>query len=131
MRPACAQVEFPHNLFPDASNKPLLFYTPADWAWIGGLLDVLLPSLYYGVPVLAHRAPKFTGADCFALMQEYQVRHAFLPPTALKMMRQVLVRLECVFGRGSRVARTYVFWWAGQVGQRAAVGLHPRDFLRR
>ena len=30
-------------------------WTPADWAWIGGLIDVLFPSWHHGIPVLAHR----------------------------------------------------------------------------
>ncbi|MGB1546943.1 MAG: acyl-CoA synthetase [Alphaproteobacteria bacterium] len=78
-------VEFPHNLFPKTGD---LFWTPADWAWIGGLLDVLLPSWHHGVPVLAHRASKFDPERAFALMERHKVRNAFLPPTALKLMRQ-------------------------------------------
>jgi acetyl-CoA synthetase len=79
-------VQLPHDFFPQAGD---LYWTPADWAWIGGLLDVLLPSLYFGVPVLAHRAPKFDPEEAFALMGRHGVRNVFLPPTALKMMRQV------------------------------------------
>jgi acetyl-CoA synthetase len=52
-------------------------------------LDVLLPSLYFGVPVLAHRARKFDPEEAFALIGRHRVRNAFLPPTALKMMRPV------------------------------------------
>ncbi len=79
-------VEFPHEGFPREGD---LFWTPADWAWIGGLIDVLLPSLYHGVPVLAHRAQKFDPEAAFRLMAKHGVRNAFLPPTALKMMRQL------------------------------------------
>jgi acetyl-CoA synthetase len=79
-------VEFPQEFFPKADD---LFWTPADWAWIGGLLDVLLPSLYHGIPVLARRMAKFDPEEAFALMARHGVRNAFLPPTALKMMRQV------------------------------------------
>lgn len=63
------------------------FWTPADWAWIGGLLDVLLPALHHGVPVLAHRFPKFEAAAAFSLMERHRITHVFLPPTALKMLR--------------------------------------------
>src|SRR5437763_1005680 len=77
-------VLLPHDFFPQAGD---LYWTPADWAWIGGLLDVLLPSLYFGVPVLAHRARKFDPDEAFALIARHGVRNAFLPPTALKMMR--------------------------------------------
>jgi acetyl-CoA synthetase len=79
-------VEFPHNLFP---RKDDLFWTPADWAWIGGLIDVLFPSWHHGVPVLAYRARKFDPEFAFHLMAKHAVRNVFLPPTALKMMRQV------------------------------------------
>ncbi len=51
--------------------------------------DVLLPSLYHRVPVVAYRAPKFDPEDAFRLMKQYHVRNAFIPPTALKLMRQV------------------------------------------
>jgi acetyl-CoA synthetase len=79
-------VEMPHEFFPQDGD---LFWTPADWAWIGGLIDVLLPSLHHGVPVLAHRFAKFDPEAAFRLMADHGVRNAFMPPTALKMMRQL------------------------------------------
>ena len=79
-------VEMPQELFPQAGD---LFWTPADWAWIGGLLDVLLPAWHHGVPVLSHRFAKFDPEAAFALLSEFGVRNAFMPPTALKMMRGV------------------------------------------
>lgn len=79
-------VQLPQEFFPQSGD---LFWTPADWAWIGGLLDVLLPSLFCGVPVLASRAKKFDPEAAFALIARHKVRNAFLPPTALKLMRQV------------------------------------------
>ena len=79
-------VEFPHNLFPQEND---FFWTPADWAWIGGLIDVLFPSWHHGIPVLAHRAKKFDPEEAFHLIAKYNIRNAFMPPTALKLMRQV------------------------------------------
>ncbi|NYT76315.1 AMP-binding protein [Alcaligenaceae bacterium] len=79
-------VEISHNLFPQEGDR---MWTPADWAWIGGLFDVLLPAWHHGVSVVAHRFQKFTPEAAFQLMQDYQVRNTFLPPTALKMMRAV------------------------------------------
>lgn len=79
-------VEFPHNFFPRRDD---VFWTPADWAWIGGLLDVLLPSLHHGIPVVAHRARKFDPEEAFHLIAKHRIRNAFMPPTALKLMRQV------------------------------------------
>ena len=79
-------VEFPHNFFP---QKDDLFWTPADWAWIGGLIDVLFPSWHHGIPVVAHRAKKFDPEEAFHLIAKHNIRNAFMPPTALKLMRQV------------------------------------------
>lgn len=79
-------VEISHDLFPHAGDK---IWTPADWAWIGGLLDVLMPALHHGVPVVAHRFKKFTGEAAFTFLAEHEIRNSFLPPTALKLMRQV------------------------------------------
>jgi acetyl-CoA synthetase len=79
-------VEFPHSFFPREDD---FFWTPADWAWIGGLIDVLFPSWHHGIPVLAHRAKKFDPERAFHLIARYGIRNAFMPPTALKLMRQV------------------------------------------
>lgn len=79
-------VEISHDFFPQAGDR---IWTPADWAWIGGLLDVLLPALHHGVTVVAKRFAKFDPEAAFALMAKHKVRNAFLPPTALKLMRKV------------------------------------------
>jgi acetyl-CoA synthetase len=79
-------VELPHNFFP---KKDDFFWTPADWAWIGGLIDVLFPSWHHGIPVLAHRAKKFDPEAAFHLIAKHKIRNVFMPPTALKLMRQV------------------------------------------
>ena len=77
-------MEMHHAPFPQPGD---VIWTPADWAWIGGLLDVLLPALFHGVAVVTRRFEKFTADDAFALMERRDVTNAFLPPTALKMMR--------------------------------------------
>jgi acetyl-CoA synthetase len=77
-------VELPHDFFPQPGDR---FWTPADWAWAGGLLDCLLPSLHHGVAVVARKFEKFDPEDAFALMARTQVRNAFIPPTALRMLR--------------------------------------------
>ncbi len=64
-------------------------WTPADWAWAGGLLNALLPALHAGVPVLAHRFERFDPELAAALMSQHRITNAFLPPTALKLMRLV------------------------------------------
>ena len=77
-------VEMPHDFFPQAGD---LFWTPADWAWAGGLLDVLLPSLHHGVPVVSRKFDKFDPEEAYALMAKHNIRNVFIPPTALRMLR--------------------------------------------
>jgi acetyl-CoA synthetase len=66
-------------------------WTPADWAWIGGLMDMALPCLYYGVPLISHRFAKFDPEAALRLMADQRVTNAFIPPTALRLMRQARV----------------------------------------
>ena len=77
-------MEMSHDFFPKPED---VIWTPADWAWIGGLLDVLLPALHHGVPVVAGRFDKFTGEAAFELMSKCEVTNVFMPSTALKMLR--------------------------------------------
>ncbi|TNE42666.1 MAG: AMP-dependent synthetase [Alphaproteobacteria bacterium] len=79
-------VEISHDFFPVAGDK---IWTPADWAWIGGLLDVLFPALHHGIAVVCRRFDKFTAEAAFNLIEKHGIRNAFIPPTALKMMRTV------------------------------------------
>ena len=74
------------NFFPQEGD---LMWTPADWAWTGGLLDALIPAWYYGCPVLGYDGGRFDAEQACHMIARYRVRNAFIPPTALKMMRQV------------------------------------------
>ena len=113
-------VEFPHNFFPKQDD---FFWTPADWAWIGGLIDVLLPSWHHGIPVLAYRGRKFDPEFAFDLMDRHGIRNAFLPPTALKLMRQVKDarnrfghRLRSVGSGGETLGRELLDWGKEALG---------------
>ncbi|MGB3280450.1 MAG: AMP-binding protein, partial [Pseudorhodobacter sp.] len=77
-------MELTHEGFPQPGDKG---WTPADWAWIGGLMDMAMPCLYYGVPLVAHRMRKFDAGAAYALIARHGIRNLFLPPTALKLMR--------------------------------------------
>jgi acetyl-CoA synthetase len=70
---------------PPAPEPQSVFWSPADWAWTGGLMDALLPTLYFGRPIVAWRG-RFSPDLAFELMQQHGVTHSFLFPTALKAM---------------------------------------------
>jgi acetyl-CoA synthetase len=78
--------QLPHEFFPQPGDR---LWTPADWAWAGGLLNGLLPSLHFGVAVVARKFEKFDPEEAFALLARHEVRNIFVPPTALRMMRSV------------------------------------------
>ena len=80
-------VEIPHEFLSSSEPVTDLFWTPADWAWIGGLFDVLLPAWHFGIPVVSYRSQKFDPEFTFELMSKLEIKNTFLPPTALKMMK--------------------------------------------
>jgi acetyl-CoA synthetase len=109
-------IEFPHEFLPQPGDR---FWTPADWAWAGGLLNVLLPGLHYGVPVVAQKFDKFDPEQAFAVMAKMGVRNAFIPPTALRMLRSVPrpnanVRLRSV-GSGGEALGAETYEWGKSV----------------
>ena len=73
--------------FDGKTNKSsnAVFWSPADWAWTGGLMDALLPTLYFGREIIAFRG-RFSPEATFELLQTQRVTHTFIFPTALKAM---------------------------------------------
>ncbi|WP_233259686.1 acyl-CoA synthetase [Ramlibacter sp. WS9] len=87
-----------------------IFWSPADWAWTGGLMDALLPTLYFGRSIVAYNG-RFSPELAFTLMQEHGVTHTFLFPTALKAMmkaypepeKQFTLKLQAMMSAGEAV----------------------------
>ncbi|KPH80069.1 AMP-binding protein [Bosea vaviloviae] len=79
-------VQMPHEFMPQPGD---LAWTPADWAWAGGLLNMLLPALHFGVAVVARPVTRFEPEEAFRLIADLGIRNAFVPPTALRMLRSV------------------------------------------
>lgn len=103
-------VEWPHGFFPKPEDR---FWTPADWAWIGGLFDVLMPSLYFGVPVVASRSGKFEPGAAVDLMKRHEVKNVFLPPTALRLLRQAeaaSLDLRSIASGGEKLGDDVIDW---------------------
>ncbi len=103
-----------HDVFPQAGD---LFWSPADWAWTGGLMDALLPTMYHGYPILGYRG-RFDPEKAFHLCEKYQVRNSFLFPTALKMMMKAVpgprkryeLALRSIMSAGESVGETVFAW---------------------
>ena len=77
------------NMYFERDVFDSVFWTPADWAWIGALGDVLYPAWHYGQPVVGYPMGSFDEATTFELLEEYDVTDTFLPPTAIRMMMDV------------------------------------------
>jgi acetyl-CoA synthetase len=119
-------VEMPHDFFPQPGD---CFWTPADWAWAGGLLDCMLPSLHHGVPIVARKFDKFDPGEALDLMARLQVRNSFIPPTALKMLRsapashgRVDLKLRTLGSGGEALGAETLEWG------RTALGLTINEF---
>ena len=103
-----------HDFFPQRGD---MFWSPADWAWTGGLMDALLPAWLFGVPILGYRG-RFDPEKALHLCEKYQVRSAFLFPTALKMMMKAVpeprrgydLSLRSIMSAGEAVGETVFAW---------------------
>ncbi len=109
-----------HDFFPQKGD---VFWSPADWAWAGGLFDALLPSWHFGLPVLGYRG-KFDAEKAYYLMEKYGIRNAFLFPTALKLMLKAVpeprkkfsLNLRSVMSAGESVGATVIEWARDHLG---------------
>src|ERR671914_3102229 len=75
-----------HDFFPQKGD---MFWSPADWAWTGGLMDALLPAWLFGIPILGYRG-RFDSERAYYLLEKYGIRNSFLFPTALKLMMKAV-----------------------------------------
>jgi acetyl-CoA synthetase len=113
-------VQMPHEFLPAPGD---LLWTPADWAWAGGLLNVLLPGLLLGVPVVASRFERFEPQAALGLMEKMRVRNAFIPPTALRMLktetdtaRRWKLDLRTIGSGGESLGRETYDWAKAELG---------------
>ncbi len=109
-----------HDFFPQPGD---IFWSPADWAWAGGLFDALLPSWAFGIPILGYRG-KFDAEKAYTLLEKYGVRNSFLFPTALKLMMKAMpepgakyrLNLRSIMSAGESVGVTVIEWAREQLG---------------
>jgi acetyl-CoA synthetase len=109
-----------HDFFPQPGD---MFWSPADWAWTGGLMDALLPAWLFGVPILGYRG-RFDAERAYDLLERYGVRNSFLFPTALKLMMKAVpepkgrydLNLRSIMSAGEAVGVTVIEWAREQLG---------------
>jgi len=119
----CSQNWFGFDPFDAAQPSQAVFWSPADWAWTGGLMDALLPSLYFGRPIVAFNG-RFSPQAAFELMERHGVTHTFLFPTALKAMmkaypqprKQFRVQLQAIMSAGEAVGDAVFAYCQKQLG---------------
>ena len=93
-----------------------VYWTPADWAWIGALGDLVFPALHYGQPVLGYPMEGFDPEQAFSLMAEFDVTGAFVPPTAIRMLMEVEnpseydLALEAICSGGEPLTPEIIEW---------------------
>ncbi len=100
-----------------------VFWSPADWAWTGGLMDALLPTLCFGRRIVAFQG-RFAPERAFELMQRHRVTHSFLFPTALKAMMKAVpeprsrydLALRAVMSAGEAVGDAVFHWCREALG---------------
>lgn len=119
---ACFNGQAVAGVAPDESRA--VFWSPADWAWTGGLMDALLPTLYFGRTIVAH-AGRFSPEKAFELIQAHGVTHTFLFPTALKAMMKAVPRpadryrlhtLQAIMSAGEAVGDAVFAYCQTQLG---------------
>ena len=110
--------ELSHDFFPQPGDR---IWTPADWAWIGGLYDVVMPALAHGMPVVAYRTRRFDPEQAFDVIARAGIRNVFMPATALRMMRRaegVPVTLRTIASGGETVGEETAAWCEERFGVR-------------
>jgi acetyl-CoA synthetase len=112
--------EMGYDSFPQPGD---CMWSPADWAWLAGLMDVLMPAWFHGVPVLTFRAPRFDPEQAFTMMGRHRVRTALLTPTMLRVMRQIPdpvkrygIDLRTIISGGESVGKELHEWSSGALG---------------
>ncbi|MFB6109931.1 MAG: acyl-CoA synthetase [Halodesulfurarchaeum sp.] len=101
-----------------------VYWTPGEWAWIASLFNIVFPAMFYGRPVVASNTDgPFDPEHAFELLEEYGITMGFVPPTALRMMRQVddpdrfdTDSLGVIASGGEAVGKDVVNWVEGTFG---------------
>ena len=119
----CSQNWFGFDPSKPGSSSDAVFWSPADWAWTGGLMDALLPSLYFGRPIVSFNG-RFSPEVAFEILHTHGITHSFLFPTALKAMMKAVpeprdryrLRLQALMSAGEAVGDAVFDYCQQQLG---------------
>jgi len=101
-----------------------IMWSPADWSWLAGLMNVLMASWFVGIPVLTFRATSFDPEQAMDLMGRHNVRTSILTPTVLKLLRQAprasleKARLRAILSGSEAVGKELLEWSSEALGVR-------------
>ncbi|MFT4583939.1 MAG: acetyl-CoA synthetase [Gammaproteobacteria bacterium] len=107
-------LEFIYDFFPQDKDT---LWSPADWAWMAGLADILLPGWFHGCTVIASAMKGFDPEEAYRVLDQHNVTLALLTPTMLKLMRQVPdaldrydLKLRAALSGGEAVGKELLEW---------------------
>jgi acetyl-CoA synthetase len=112
------------NLFFNLSmtDADAVYWSPSDWAWVGGLLDMLFPAWMAGRPI-ATSLDRFSADWAYGFMARHKVTHTFLAPTAIKRLAQdphprerYPLSLRVICTGGEALAAETLHWAENQLG---------------
>jgi acetyl-CoA synthetase len=114
-----------HNFFPQDGD---VLWSPADWAWSGGLIDCLFAAWAAGRPIVAWRTRGFDPEATIEMIDRCGVTNTFLPPTALRLLKDSGVvedgrrtPLRSIMTGGERCGEDLIEWC------RDTLGLTPNE----
>ncbi|MFC5973498.1 acyl-CoA synthetase [Halomarina salina] len=109
---------FAENFLAAGTTDGTVFRTPVEWSWIGSLFSMVMPTLFYGRPLVAYDADRFDPETEFELVERYGITNWGGPTTALRMMMQVdaptdrfdVASIESVSAGGEAVGESVITW---------------------
>ncbi len=107
-------LEFAYDFFPQPNDR---LWSPADWAWMAGLMDVIFPGWFHGCTVIATAMKGFEPEEAYRILDQHAVTLSLLTPTMLKLMRGVpnplsryKLKLRAVASGGESVGKELIEW---------------------
>lgn len=103
------------SMYFELDVRDSVFWTPADWAWIGALGDLVFPAWHYGRPIVGYPMGGFDTQQAYSILERFDVTDAFIPPTAIRMMMdadptEYSLSLETICSGGEPLTPEIISW---------------------